>query len=121
MSVWVRYLLTPRAVLVNDFTVPGAAIKQGRRQEPCTNPDRHPRAANRNSYAFLPPSSFGQRFGRANSKSFLDVSSFRLSQMRKSIQLRTCNCLARSISKWMNTDRLAGLWRERWFTQSAQS
>src|SRR5690348_6804096 len=27
--------------LAERFSVPGAAIKQGRRQEPCTKPDRH--------------------------------------------------------------------------------
>src|SRR3974377_913989 len=32
----------PGLFLVNDFTVPGAAIKQGRRQEPCSTRNHLP-------------------------------------------------------------------------------
>jgi hypothetical protein len=60
----------PELFLVNDFTVPGAAIKQGRRQEPCYTPNHLPRLAI--ALAFLPPSSFGPRFSNdTQQKSFL--------------------------------------------------
>jgi hypothetical protein len=43
----------PGLFLLNDFTVPGGAIKQGRRQEPCYTP-YHPRTALSNTFARLP-------------------------------------------------------------------
>jgi hypothetical protein len=50
----------PGLFLLNDFTVPGGAIKQGRRQEPCYT-RYHPSRYQTPSRACL-PSSFGPRF-----------------------------------------------------------
>jgi hypothetical protein len=38
---------SPELFSVNDFTVPGVANKQGRRQEPCSTPNHLPAAAKR--------------------------------------------------------------------------
>ena len=43
----------PGLFLLNDFTVPGVAMEQGRRQEPCYTP-YHPHAGLSNTFARLP-------------------------------------------------------------------
>jgi hypothetical protein len=48
---------------MNEFTVPGAATKQGRRQEPCT-PGRIAAEFTEWTAASLTPSSFDRRLGR---------------------------------------------------------
>ena len=72
----------PGLFLVNDFTVPGDAAKQGRRQEPCITqsdeqaPLSEAKAQQDHSSAALlakpsrpcQPSSFGSRYETVNSK-----------------------------------------------------
>jgi hypothetical protein len=59
--IWSHTCWFPGLFLANDFTVPGAATSQGRRQEPCSTPHHLP-AALTNTFAFLAPPSFGPRF-----------------------------------------------------------
>jgi hypothetical protein len=63
----VLFVLAPRTVLMNEFTRSRSLHAQGRRQEPCYTPN-HLAACSHVTFAFLPPSSFGQRFKAANSK-----------------------------------------------------
>ena len=63
-------VLAPRAVLVTDFTVPEAPQSEGDGKNLSPLP-HHLRCCADNcwpSVAFLPPSYFGSRYGRANNK-----------------------------------------------------
>ena len=63
-------MLAPRAVLVTDFTVPESPQSEGDGKNLAPLPHHLRCRADRyyQSVAFLPPSSFGSRCGRANNK-----------------------------------------------------
>jgi hypothetical protein len=63
-------VLAPRAVLVTDFTVPESPQSEGDGKNLAPLPHHLRCCADScwQSVAFLPPSSFGSRYGRVNNK-----------------------------------------------------